>query len=44
LDAAESLRKEQLKQVGALRREVYALARKRGVSSAMLRVARKLMK
>jgi hypothetical protein len=44
LDATEALRREQLKQIGALRREVYRLAKARGVSAAMLRVARSLMR
>ena len=44
LDATEALRREQLKQIGTLRCEVYRPAKARGVSAAMLRVARKLMK
>jgi hypothetical protein len=44
LDATEALRKEQLRQIGKLRSEVYRLARAKGVSAATLRVARKLMR
>jgi hypothetical protein len=43
LDAAEVLKKE-LRQISELRSGIYRLAKTRDVSSAMLRVARKLLK
>ena len=44
LDATEALRREQLKQIAELRAEVYALAKKRGVTPTMLRAARALLR
>jgi hypothetical protein len=44
LDAAETLRREQLRQIGKLRRDVYSLAKGRGVTPTMLRAARTLMR
>jgi hypothetical protein len=44
LNAAESLRKEQLRQIGELRSGIYRLAKAKGVSPAMLRATRKLVK
>jgi hypothetical protein len=43
LDAAEALRREQLRQVAHLRSEVYRLAKARGLTPTMLRAARRLV-
>ncbi len=42
LDATEQLKKEQLRQIGKLRSEIYSLARVRGFTPVLLRVARQL--
>jgi hypothetical protein len=44
LDAAEALRREQLRQIASLRAHVYQLAKVRGVTPTMLRAARSLMR
>ena len=44
LDSAETLRREQLREIGKLRSEVYGLAKKRGVSATMLRATRALLR
>jgi hypothetical protein len=44
LDAAEDLHREQLRQIGKLRSEVYRHARTRGVTPAMLRATRRLLR
>jgi hypothetical protein len=44
LDAAESLRRNQLHEIAELRAEIYRHAGARGVSPTLLRAARKLMR
>jgi hypothetical protein len=44
LDAAEALRREQVRQVAQLRAEVYQLAKARGLTPTMLRAACRLMR
>jgi hypothetical protein len=44
LDSTEALRREQLREIGKLRSEVYGLARKRGLTPTMLRAARSLLR
>ena len=44
LDAAEALRREQLRQIAKLRSDVYQLAKARGVTPNTLRAARRLMR
>ena len=41
--AAEQLRRQQLREISKLRRDVYAASRQRGVSAAMLRAMANLM-
>jgi hypothetical protein len=42
LDAAEALRREQLRQIGKLRAQIYGHAKAHGVTPMILRAARKL--
>ena len=44
LDAAEALRREQLHQIAELRAQVYRHAKARGVTSAVLRATRALLR
>jgi hypothetical protein len=44
LDAAEALRRDQLRQIAELRAQVYRHAKVRGVTSATLRATRQLLR
>jgi hypothetical protein len=44
LEAAEDLRREQLRKLTALRAQIYRLAKARGFTPTMLRATRKLLR